>query len=85
MPMYDLKCSDCDTIFEVFCKFSDKEKQECPSCKSTKSEPHHSQMMIGDPIRLGVRKIDDGFREVLSRIGNANGIRANLTDKLSRK
>ena len=85
MPMYDLKCSECNTIFEVFCKFSDKENPECPSCKSTKSETHHSQMMIGDPIRLGVRKIDDGFREVLSRIGNANGIKANLTDKLSRK
>lgn len=85
MPFYDLKCSECDTIFEVFCKFSDREDQQCPSCKSTKHETHHSQLMIGDPVRLGVRKIDDGFREVLSRIGNSNGIRANLTDKLSRK
>ena len=28
MPMYDLKCSQCSTVFEVFCKYDDKDKQE---------------------------------------------------------
>ena len=85
MPMYDLKCSQCSHIFEVFCKYTDKDQQECPSCKSTNHESHHSTMQIGDPVRLGLRTIDNGFREVLSRIGAANGRQANLTDKLSRR
>lgn len=38
---------------------------------------------MGDPVRLGVRKHDDGFREVLSKIGSAN-YKSNLRDKLSR-
>ena len=28
MPMYDLKCSQCSHIFEVFCKFDDKDQQD---------------------------------------------------------
>jgi hypothetical protein len=39
---------------------------------------------MGDSVRLGVRRVDDGFREVLSKIGAAN-YKSNLTDKLSRK
>ena len=39
----------------------------------------------GVGIRLGVRTIDDGFREVLSRVGSANGRQADLSDKLSRR
>jgi putative FmdB family regulatory protein len=85
MPFYDLKCSDCSNIFEVICKFSDKENQQCPSCKSINHESHHTAMQLGDPVRLGVRTIDNGFREVLSRIGESNGRQANLKDKLSRR
>jgi putative FmdB family regulatory protein len=85
MPSYDLKCTKCENVFEVFCKYDDKHLQKCPKCESTETESYFTTMQIGDPIRLGVRKIDDGFREVLSRIGNANGRKANLTDKLSRR
>lgn len=38
---------------------------------------------MGDSVRLGIRKNDDGFREVLSKI-NASNYRSNLKDKLSR-
>lgn len=40
-------------------------------------------MNIGDPVRLGVRTIDNGFREVLSKIKEKNW-RSNLGNKLSR-
>jgi hypothetical protein len=39
---------------------------------------------LGDPVRLGIRKIDGGFREVLHKIGSNNGVKSNLKDKLSR-
>ena len=39
---------------------------------------------IGDPVRLGIRTIDNGFREVLSKIHN-NNYKSNLAGKLSRK
>lgn len=86
MPIYGLKCSDCDTTFDVLCKYVDKPQQKCPNCGSTNHESHHTvPPPIGDPVRLGVRTVDNGFREVLSKIGNANGRNSNLTDKLSRR
>lgn len=45
---------------------------------------HITTPALGDSVRLGIRRTDDGFREVLSRIGNAN-YKSNLSDKLSRK
>jgi putative FmdB family regulatory protein len=85
MPFYDFKCNECSEIFSISCRIAEKDNQQCPSCKSTKYESHHTAMpAFGDPVRLGVRKIDDGFREVLSRVGSTNGREANLKDKLSR-
>jgi putative FmdB family regulatory protein len=85
MPFYDFKCSDCDHIFAVSCRIAERDNQECSSCKSKNYESHHTAMpAFGDPVRLGVRTIDNGFREVLSKIGSTNGREANLKDKLSR-
>lgn len=39
---------------------------------------------LGDPVRLGVRTIDNGFREVLSKIHHSQP-KSNLADKLSRR
>jgi hypothetical protein len=39
---------------------------------------------LGDPVRLGIRTVDNGFREVLHKIGSNNGRKSNLRDKLSR-
>jgi hypothetical protein len=39
---------------------------------------------MGDVVRLGIRKPDQGFNEVLSKIHAAN-YKSNLSDKLSRK
>ena len=85
MPFYDFKCSNCNEIFSVMCSISKRESQECPSCKSPKYESHHTAMpAFGDPVRLGIRTVDDGFREVLSRVGSNNGRQADLKNKLSR-
>lgn len=39
---------------------------------------------LGDSVRLGIRKPDGGFNEVLSKI-HSNNYKSNLADKLSRK
>lgn len=39
---------------------------------------------MGDSVRLGIRKPDSGFQEVLSKIHAAN-YKSNLSDKLSRR
>lgn len=38
MPMYEYKCSDCDTKFEVLHKSTlNKEEVTCPKCNSVKN------------------------------------------------
>lgn len=39
---------------------------------------------LGDPVRLGIRTADGGFKEVLSKIAE-NNYKSNLADKLSRR
>ncbi|NBO99948.1 MAG: zinc ribbon domain-containing protein [Proteobacteria bacterium] len=85
MPSYSFKCSDCETIFDVQCKMSERTEQHCPSCSSKNYETHHTGgNALIDPVRLGVTKMDGGFREVLSKIAN-NNYKSNLADKLSRR
>lgn len=83
MPFYSFKCNDCSEIFEVTCRIGEMKSQHCSNCNSVNYETHHTDMNIGDPVRLGVRTIDNGFREVLSKINSKNW-RSNLGSKLSR-
>ena len=85
MPVYNFKCSDCQEEFEVTCRMNERTQQHCPACNSSNYEHHFTTPPpLGDPVRLGVRTIDGGFREVLSRIGSAN-YKSDLSAKLSRK
>jgi len=85
MPSYSFKCNDCNEVFDVFCSMAQRTEQECPSCHSKNYETHHrGGNALIDPVRLGVRSIDGGFREVLSKIAS-NNYRSNLADKLSRR
>lgn len=84
MPVYDFKCNDCEHEFQVSCRMDDRTNQACPKCQSNNYQPHFiSPLSMGDPVRLGVRTLDNGFREVLSRIRDANP-KSNLGTKLSR-
>lgn len=86
MPLYDYQCTACNHLFTEKRMIADRKQPEgdpCPSCQS-----HTVQLIIGtpgvgDPVRLGVRRNDDGFREVLSKIHSAN-YKSNLNNKLSR-
>lgn len=85
MPIYDFKCNICETVFEISCSISLKDNQICPECGSNDYNHHFKTTpAMGDSVRLGIRRTDDGFREVLSKIGQ-NNYRSNLGNKLSRK
>jgi hypothetical protein len=66
MPTYDFINSETGEVFEKVMKIADREEylKENPTIK-----PHFGQApSIGDPIRLGVKKVDTGFKEVLQKI-----------------
>lgn len=81
MPTYTFRDNTNGEVFDKLMKWSDREifLKENPNI-----EPLVGAPSLGDPVRLGIRKTDGGFNEVLSKIHAAN-YRSNLSDKLSRK
>jgi hypothetical protein len=65
MPLYDFKNKDTGETFEKMMSIAAKEEylKENPNI-----EPVLGVNMLIDPVRLGVRKTDSGFKEVLQRI-----------------
>lgn len=70
--IYDKKCTDCSTVFEVICKISEKESKVsyCPECGSS-----DSSYIPTAPVFLDSRGITDrhpaektGLDKVLKRI-----------------
>ena len=59
------------------------EGEPCPSCNSHTVQIVIGAPGVGDPVRLGIRTHDDGFREVLSKI-HSSTYKSNLNNKLSR-
>ncbi len=74
MPNYDWSCNNCDNVWELFCSMSELEKvKPCPKCKSKKTEyAFLIPTRIGDPVHLGITRIDNGFNDVLKKIKAAN-------------
>lgn len=75
MPFYEYKCSDCEHEFKQLNKIDNRKVPETEPCPQCKKEGTVSLMIAGapglsDPIRLGVRKVDSGFKEVLQKIHN---------------
>ena len=70
MPTYNFRHRETGEITEKFFSFSLREEY-------LKDNPHLESVLlgapsIGDPIRLGIRKPDDGFREVLAKAKEAH-------------
>jgi hypothetical protein len=65
MPLYDFRNKDTGEVFEKFMSIAAKEEY-------LKDNPNIESMLgmnaLIDPVRLGVRKADNGFKEVLQRI-----------------
>ena len=87
MPLYDYECKACEHQFDELIPMADREKptrRKCPECGKKKvKQILLGTPSIGDSVRLGITKTDDGFKEVLSRISD-NNPRSNLHKKLSR-
>lgn len=65
MPLYDFRNKDTGEVFEKFMSISAKEEylKENPNIESMLG-----MNMLVDPVRLGIRRPDQGFKEVLQRI-----------------
>jgi hypothetical protein len=66
MPIYSIRNNETQEEFEINLKYSDLEQY-------LKDNPTHQQIFtkfpgFGDPVRLGLRKPDDGFRDVLKNV-----------------
>lgn len=66
MPRYEFRNTITGEIFEKTMKISEKETylELNPDVESWFS----SAPSVGDPVRLGVRRIDNGFKEVLQKV-----------------
>ena len=68
MPIYSVMDTTTEEVFEVNMKFTDFEQY-------LKDNINIKQVFtrfpaVGDPIRMGVRKPDDSFRDVLKNVGH---------------
>ena len=81
MPTYTFRNKDSEEIFDKIMSWDSREEylKENPNLEVLIGAP-----AMGDVVRLGIRKPDQGFNEVLSKIHAAN-YKSNLADKLSRK
>jgi hypothetical protein len=81
MPTYTFRNKDTEEIYDKIMSWNSREEylRENPNLETILGAP-----AMGDAVRLGIRKPDQGFNEVLSKIHAAN-YKSNLADKLSRK
>lgn len=81
MPTYTFLNKDTGEVFDKLMTWNDRQTylEQNPMLEVVIGAP-----AMGDSVRLGIRKNDDGFREVLSKISAAN-YKSNLSNKLSRK
>ena len=70
MPRYDFLCTDCQNVFEITCKISERSNPHpCPQCSSPKTEQRmFTAAQLGESHRLGFNDKGRGFKEVLRKI-----------------
>lgn len=72
MPLYEYKCAECEYIFSEIKSISERKIPEslpCPSCKTEgKIQQVISSVPMADAVRLGRKKPDEGFRDVMREI-----------------
>jgi putative FmdB family regulatory protein len=76
MPTYDYSCSACDAAFELLLRMSQREiplQEPCPTCSATNTITQSiTAPSIGDPIRLGIKRPDAGWNDVLKKVKDAH-------------
>lgn len=66
MPNYTFRNNESNEVFDISMSISERDKY-------VQDNPHLTQLItgapsIGDPHRLGLKKPDDGFRDVLRNV-----------------
>lgn len=81
MPTYTFRNKETGETFDKLMSISQREPflQENPNLEQVLGAT-----AMGDSVRLGVRTTDNGFKEVLSKIGSTH-YKSNLHTKLSRR
>lgn len=77
MPNYEYNCKKCGHLFDRMTRISamdEATKEPCPSCHESAVERMFpsSAPSIGDAVRLGIRRPDEGFKDVLRKIHDSN-------------
>ena len=80
MPTYMFKNTETGEVFEKQMKISELDQYKLDN--PTHERYFDSAPPLGDAVRLGVRKLDNGFREVLQKISErapaAKGLKDNI-------
>ena len=66
MAIYTFRNTETDEIFEVNIRMSDYDQYKIDN--PTHERYHASAPAFADSVRIGVKKTDNGFKEVLQRI-----------------
>lgn len=80
MAIYEFKNTETDEVYEKQMSIADMEQylKDNP----THIRHHSGAASMGDPVRLGVKKQSDGFREVLQKISEktpgASGMKSHI-------
>lgn len=76
MPIYEYACKECNVSFEKVLRIAQMKEplaEPCPACNATDSlEQCVTRASIGDPIKLGIKRPDQGWNEVLGKVKQAH-------------
>lgn len=50
MPLYDFRCKNCDTTYQEFSSYSERDKVKCPTCGSEEKEQVYKNKYNRSPI-----------------------------------
>ena len=88
MPVYEYKCLACEHLFDKRERIENRLQPEylaCPECGEKKVKLGHyagRAASIGDAVRLGIRRPDEGFKDVLREVHkNTPGSDVNRTSR----
>ena len=75
MPLYDYKCTACENTWDEMQTIANRNKpakKPCPKCGQKKVIKLDASIQVIDPVRLGITRPDNGFKEVISKVKKAH-------------
>lgn len=82
MPAYTFKDKDTGAVVDFVMKISELDQFKADNPQLERCFTPDSAPSIGDPVRLGLRKPDAGFKEVLQKISERTPGGGGLRDSI---